>query len=291
MFDFLRDRGTTAEEKRLETLGAYLDNALTPAERKRFESQLERDGDLRAEMERMRLLKLQMRAMPRRRVPRSFALDPALYGRPKAQPIMQLYPVLRGATALTALVFVFTIALGLFQGQSAGVGSPAPAAEITMSQAVEEESAEMAGMAEDVAPMAAPESAGNERIQSTAVAESPQPAQELLTDTLSIESAAPVEGTLLPDEGEAMTSSAPEGELALEATATPESTAVKEEVGAETAAEPAALSARDTAEVAASADSSSAGSSLLGPIQIAAGIAFLLFLLLWLVARRRIRGV
>jgi hypothetical protein len=49
----------------------------------------------------MRLLKMQMRALPRRRVPRSFALDPARYGRPKAQPAMQLYPILRGATDFT----------------------------------------------------------------------------------------------------------------------------------------------------------------------------------------------
>ena len=36
MFDFFRERGSTAEDKRREALGAYLDNALTPAERTRF---------------------------------------------------------------------------------------------------------------------------------------------------------------------------------------------------------------------------------------------------------------
>lgn len=291
MFDFLRDRGSTAEEKRLEALSAYLDNALTPAERTRFEGQLERDSDLRAELERMRLLKLQMRAMPRRRVPRSFALDPALYGRPKAQPMMQLYPVLRGATALTALVFVFTLALGLFGGQSAGVGSPAPA--ISMSQAVEEEAApaEMAEAAGGAAPMAAPEAASSERAQPTAMTESPQLAQEVLTDTLAIGSAAPVEGTPLP-EGDQALAAVPETDLAQEATVTIEPTAAKDEAVAETAAEPVVSPAVETEEEAGPAisNTTTTSSSILGPIQIAAGIVFILFLILWLVARRRIRN-
>ena len=48
MFDFMRDRGSTAKEKRLEVLGAYLDNALTAAERARLEAQLADDADLHA---------------------------------------------------------------------------------------------------------------------------------------------------------------------------------------------------------------------------------------------------
>ncbi len=58
-------------------------------------------------------------------VPRSFALDPAAYARPKAQPLLQLYPVLRGATALSAFLLIFVLALGVFQGQFGGVGAPA----------------------------------------------------------------------------------------------------------------------------------------------------------------------
>ena len=58
-------------------------------------SELERkaaDARLRTEVEQLRVLRLQLRAMPRRRVPRSFALNPAAYSRPKAQPLLAALP-------------------------------------------------------------------------------------------------------------------------------------------------------------------------------------------------------
>jgi hypothetical protein len=157
MFDFLRDRGSTAEDKRREALSAYLDGALTPIERERFDARLARDPELRADLEQLRVLKLQMRNMPRRRVPRSFALDPAIYGRPKSRPLMQLYPALRGATALAAFFLIFTLALGAFQGQFQ------PAGDGTMPAMVSEAIQESGPAAEDAAlvqeaPVAQPES-------------------------------------------------------------------------------------------------------------------------------------
>jgi len=131
MLEFWRERNSTAEEKRQIMLNAYLDNALPADERERFEVQLAQDEGLRADLERSRLLQGQMQAIARRRVPRSFALDPALYGRPKSQPLMNAYPLLRSATALAAIVLVFTFALGTFRGQFAtggGVSNAAPQA-------------------------------------------------------------------------------------------------------------------------------------------------------------------
>lgn len=112
MFDFIQGFGKSADEKRTEALNAYLDGALSPRDRQQLEASLQQDAALRAQLEQMRRVRLALTNMPRRRVPRSFSLDPALYGPPKRQPAQQLYPLLRGATALTALLFIFVLGLG-----------------------------------------------------------------------------------------------------------------------------------------------------------------------------------
>jgi anti-sigma factor RsiW len=155
MFDFLRDRTKSSSELKQEALGAYLDNALAPAERQQVERQLAQDARLRAELQQLRVLKQQLAQMPRRRVPRNFTLDPAVYGRPQRQPLLKLYPVLQGATALAALIFILVLGLGFFQGQFSG-GVPGAAVSETalvettrvVGETVTEEQAE--------APLAAP---------------------------------------------------------------------------------------------------------------------------------------
>lgn len=286
MFDFLRDRGSTAGGESQEKLSAYLDNALTPAERQRLESEMNRDPALRARLEQMRLLKLQMRAMPRRRVPRSFALDPALYGRPKAQPLMQLYPVLRGATALTAFLLIFVVALGAFQGQFAG-GEAAPATEISvLSETAAEEAAEVPAETDRVAPTAAPEEESAAEMT----------AQEAITEGMMLEDQPPVGGAA-PDGYPAV--EAPSTDLAF-GTPAPEATIAAVEPALEaTPADAAATSvastelpAGETANTAEAdqASAAEAGISGLQWLQIGLGLAFLLLLILWLVARRRVRS-
>lgn len=261
MFDFMRDRGSTAEERRLEALGAYLDNALAADERERFESRLAHDAELRAELERMRALKMQMRAMPRRRVPRSFALDPALYGRPKPQPMMQLYPFLRGATALTAFFLMFTLALGAFRGQFTGGGAAEMAAPQTAM--VAEETAMDAAPAPEAAPAdlpaeasAAPGADNRTRPEASPKAES----LDAGASTLG------VEGTLAPEElaGDA-------AQFSTEAT------------DRETAEMP------EQVEPAMDQGSGRSLASLLTPVQIALAAALLLLLVLLLIARSRLR--
>jgi hypothetical protein len=293
MFDFMRDRGSTAEDKRQETISAYLDDALTAAERERFDGQLTRDDALRAEMERMRLLKIQMRSMPRRRVPRSFSLDPALYGRPKAQPMMQLYPVLRGATALTAFFLIFTLALGMFRGQFSAE-QPAVSDMVTESATEEEIAAfEAAGSAPAEQPAAESEEA---RAMATAEPEletaAELAAQDIMTGTFVIEALPPVEGTLAADSAEGVTG-VPQTELGLGAAA------VTAEPAAALPTEDTALAQNDeladstanTAAPAQAVDESQADTTfatILGLLQIGLGVAFLLLLILWLIARRRV---
>ena len=282
MFNSMRDRGD--RDRLQETLDAYLDNALTPAERARFEAQMTADARLRTEVEQLRALRWQMRAMPRRRVPRSFALDPAAYARPKAQPLLQLYPVLRGATALSAFLLIFVLALGAFQGQFGGAGAPAAAA-VTSTTA--QDSAEIAAIeapqqppAEESAAMTADEAARTASPETTSVTE----------EAAAAELAAPAPaGTSVP---------VPEGDLSLGASP-PEATLLPNAGGAIAEAELApTLAAEPTMEPfaiqeaanAPAAEAAEPPASLL-PWQIGLGVLFLVLLALWLLARRRSRSL
>ena len=144
MFDFLENLRKTDELKRQEAITAYLDGALTPGERRRFEEKLAADETLRAEVEQQRLIKENLQRLPIVRSPRNFTLNPALYGRPAPEPAGRLYPALRAATVLVAFFFVIAVAAELLT--FAGRGGPslalAPmadeAAEISMEVIVSE---------------------------------------------------------------------------------------------------------------------------------------------------------
>lgn len=114
MSDFLRNLGRSQKEKQQETLNAYLDGELAPAERDRFEQQLALDKALQDELAEMQFWQQQMRDLPTRRVPRNFTLDPALYGRPQRKFLGNAYPALRMATALTAFLLVIALALNVY---------------------------------------------------------------------------------------------------------------------------------------------------------------------------------
>lgn len=308
MLDFRRDRGSN-EDKRQEMLNAYLDNALTPAERARFEAQLARDPRLRAEVEQLRVIKLQLRAMPRRRVPRSFALNPATYARPKAQPLLQLYPALRGATALAAFLFIFVLALGVFRGQFGAAGLPAPsAAGVEVTRLVGEEDAATFEGVEQTAPeeeAAAIEAAAP--AEATVREAEEQPAAEMAAAEAPeavTEEAAEVAGAAAP---EGTTAPIPETELVLPS---PEATSVLLDEAApeesEAAGEEAAFDATLTvvaptveaiaeaappaAETDAAAQAPDAGTDILLLLQIGLGVLFLVLLILWWLARRRARS-
>ena len=281
MSDFKRDRGDG--ERYQEALDAYLDNTLTPADRARFEARLAADPRLRTEMEQLRALRLQMRAMPRRRVPRSFALDPAVYARPKAQPLLQLYPLLRGATALSAFLLIVVLALGAFTGQF-GPGLPAAGqvaqttAEEPAVAAVEREEAASQESAPETAAIAAAEVAGTP----TEAADAAALALPAEVTPLPAATAAPV-----PSGDLTMGAPPPEETLPADAGGGVEPTPAPEFTG------PAATIdafAQDTANEAATAPAPQAPASLLW-WQIGLGGLFLVLLVLWLLARRRVRSL
>ncbi len=280
MFDFMRDRGSTAKEKRLEVLGAYLDNALTAAERARLEAQLADDADLREELERLRVFKLQLRALSRRRVPRSFALDPALYARPKARPLMQLYPVLRGATALTAFLLIFTLALGMFQGQFAG-GAIMSSSDGATESVAEEEMGTFAVVAESAPQEATVATSGEARAMATSAPEIESAPADLSAQDVVTEAEADMAQTEMPETSLEIPAATQEvAEAAEESALAPAPSGA----GVET------LAKTPVAEQAP-ADVTAGGmiDSYLLPIQIALVVLFLLLLVLWLIARRQAR--
>ena len=280
MFDFMRDRGSTAKEKRLEVLGAYLDNALTAAERARLEEQLAGDADLREELERLRVFKLQLRALSRRRVPRSFALDPALYARAKARPLMQLYPVLRGATAMTAFLLVFTLALGMFQGQFAG-GVTMSSSEAGTESVAEEEMGAFAVVAESAPQVATAVTSEEARAMATPAPEIESAPADLSAQDVVTEAGTDMAQTEMPETSLDIPVATQEvAEVAEESALVPAPSGA----GAETFAK------TPTSEQAP-ADVTAGGmiDSYLLPIQIALVVLFLLLLVLWLIARRQAR--
>lgn len=113
MWDWLRRWLQSAESRRQETITAYVDNALTPAAKQRFEAVLMRDPALQAEVTRLQQFKAGLRQLPRLNVPRNFTLDPARYGKPAPAPEVRLYPAFRLATALAGVLFVLAIGLSL----------------------------------------------------------------------------------------------------------------------------------------------------------------------------------
>ena len=283
MFDFKRDSGGDRQQ---EAIDAYLDNVLTPAERARFEAQMAADTRLRAEVEQLRVLRRQLRAMPRRRVPRSFALNPAAYSRPKAQPLLQLYPALRGATALSAFLLIIVLALGVFNGQFGG-GAPAASqvAEVTGEEAaavmVEEEAVE------EAAPMIAAE---DEAARATA---SEAPAAEAEMADAAVTEAPANELTLSAPAG-TITATVP-ADLSLDSTQIAEATlpanaggAIEEYAVSTAPPAPTSEALAQTEAAAEEAPPPAEPARSLLPLQIGLGALFLLLLVLWLVARRRV---
>ena len=272
MFDFLRQFRQTAEEKRQEALSAYLDDALPPRQREAFERLLDEDAELRRELTAQRRIRQQMLRLPQRAVPRSFTLDPALYGPPRKERLAQAYPVLRAATALTAVFLLIILAANLWTGPGLG-------------------SADMVSMAEPM-PAAAPlfEAAEMEQemVAETAVVE------EVVTESLALEALPADASRVITEEAELEVMAEAEPEMAAAGAMAEESTESPPEAQFAPPADafpapfptmpPDAERKEAASEVATPELAFSAGQWLL----LAIGGLFLLLLVLTLFARRRL---
>jgi len=172
MFEFLREWTKSTAVKRQETLNAYLDGELSPRNRDAFERLLANDAALQQELADQQLIKSQLRQLPRVAVPRNFILDATKYQKPAKRPLITYYPVLRGATALTAVIFIFTLGWSMM-GSSGGSFNSAPAQESAMEvmvEAVEEMAAEEI-VEEEIEIPAEPKIAETERMPADGAAE------------------------------------------------------------------------------------------------------------------------
>lgn len=304
MLDRFKNWAMPDDEKRQEALSAYLDGALSPREVQVLEKQLARDDALRSELAQLRVVKEQLTAMPRRRAPRSFALNPAMAGRPQSQPLLQLYPVLRTATALSALVLVFVITLGIFQG-SLGLDTASPAAEAVI---LAPEDAEVTRVvteaieAEEPLPAAAVEQ--RQALESTAVEDSAAFTME--AEIAEEEEPAVEEEAIMAEQAVVEDEAAGAGPAIPEATEPVEPNLFAATVEVESEEDLAALNAppqelpppvleQDLADTSASAtvatveaEASEPTVSLATAIALVAGLAFVFLLFLTLYARRRI---
>lgn len=88
----------------LNALSAYLDDELSPRERSRLESRLQRDSELRQALEQLGQTRRYLRRLPRQRAPRSFALRPEMV---EVQPwYARFVPRFQWASALATILLV-----------------------------------------------------------------------------------------------------------------------------------------------------------------------------------------
>ena len=281
MFDFLRNLGQSANDKQQEVLSAYLDGELAPADRRRVEQQLAQDSNLQQELDAMQFWQQEMRALPSRRVPRNFILDPAAYRPPQRRPLGAAYPVLRGATAFAALMLLIVLAANAYTG-----GFSAPVAQEASSVAMVE--------------MAAGEAPPAEEKQSDMAAEETAAESFILEEPLAMEAEAPqaeaADAALMPQNTRELS---PALELieegTIEAPFAPDALAGAED-GAASVPQDQALDSgplpRTTTELAESQPISepppaadAAVSDALNPVVFGLGLLFILLAALTLIAR------
>jgi hypothetical protein len=203
-------------ESDLIQLNAYLDGELSAGEQLAFEQRLEREPALRAELESLRVTVALIGMASPVRAPRSFTLDPAVYGRPARRSFWERLGIPQGAglaAAGVSLVATLMVAGGLVVGLAGGLGSgmlaapadraaEAPVYEAASADMQQETGETMAGEAPmEEAPaepmvgaLAAPEEVGGEN--GAAAEESEEPAQEPAP-----EAAAPSPTTTMPPAG------------------------------------------------------------------------------------------
>lgn len=121
-------------ERDLELLSAYLDGELSDYERHVLEQRLARESDLRRALDDLRATVRLVSALPRLKAPRSFALDPAIYGARVRwwRRWLASGAALQWSGALGAAASVILITLGLALGSGGTApdyqaAAPAPA--------------------------------------------------------------------------------------------------------------------------------------------------------------------
>ena len=90
----------------IELLSAYLDGQVSPSDSARLETRLKSDPEMGLALQSLRESRGLLRQLPHRRAPRNFTLTRQMVG--LKPPLPRVYPVFRFATALAAILFVFS---------------------------------------------------------------------------------------------------------------------------------------------------------------------------------------
>jgi anti-sigma factor RsiW len=147
----------------VELLSAYLDGQLSSSEAARLESRLERERDLRGAMQDLRASRTALRALPRRKAPRNFTLQPHM-ARLEA-PAPTAFPVLRFASVLASVLFLATVAVNGLTPLAASRLAAAPGPAYGMGGGGQPaEAATVVPAASPEAMLAAPPTPGPEQI-------------------------------------------------------------------------------------------------------------------------------
>ena len=245
MRNIIRHLTKSKAEKQAELISAYVDRALPARAQQQFEQALAHDAGLQEAVRQQRAIQAALRQLPRQRAPRSFALDPALYGRAQMPPVWQPFPILRAATALAMLLLVAVLAFDLGVARPGSLPQPdmavtqvevesfaaEPAEEAAMAPAAAEEpAAEQPASEEPAAEQLAIQEEGGELIATVptaateealaSAAESANAAEDQATATDSAGEAAPSQGALESEAVEGAENSLGMARILTETTAT-----------------------------------------------------------------------
>lgn len=116
-------------ERDLELLSAYLDGELSDRDRRALEERLAAESDLRRALDELRVTVRLLNSLPRLKAPRSFALDPAQFGRRASwwQRVLASGALLQWSGALGTAASIILVVLGLTLGR--GDSEPAQDAQ------------------------------------------------------------------------------------------------------------------------------------------------------------------
>ena len=119
-------------EKEIEILSAYLDNALTDEEERRLKARLSQDAALREDLENLRLTRYVLRQTPQIKRQRSFILTPEMVQ--KQRFAWRALNISRMVAVGASVLFGVVLAGQLFLGMRAGSVAMAPAENVAMMQ-------------------------------------------------------------------------------------------------------------------------------------------------------------
>lgn len=174
-------------QRDLETLSAYLDGELSPAQFRKIETRLSSDQNLRAALEELRNTRRTLCMAPRLRAPRNFTLTPELAGVRQSAP--RLFNAMRLVSVVASFLFVVTVAgdylannpilIGRFSAAQAEMPAMESLAYDDAESNVVEESAEMMDKAAaEVLTIEAPVEMPQAEIEEIAPAVEPEMARE-----------------------------------------------------------------------------------------------------------------